>query len=344
MGERVVRTLHWNLRFADCTQFGNEPTVTYRFIPGCLALLLLCLLSTHTQAAEFRLANSNTLRGEIASANEEGLVVALQAGGFSRREPWINFSQETLRELSQDAAIRDFVEPFVEPTPEEIAAQRARRQITVRDVPTRLEQPQQTGLLAGFLSPIGIAILAALLGANLYAAYHIAREKQQSVPLVCTVSFLLPVLGPILFLAMPAQEPSDSSGYEVPGELSSAQGRKTTAVVAEKPSSGLSLAAAGKAGPAAAAAQPQVYNRGEHTFNRRFFETKFPGFFRVVANEAEKDLVLVMRCVKNEYVGRRITRITSNELHLQPLNSTTDVNIGFGEITSVIVRHKDAKA
>jgi hypothetical protein len=319
--------------------------VTYRFIPVCLGFLFLCLLGTTTDAAEFRLTDGNRLRGEIASANEEGLVVRLDVGGFSRREPWINFSQETLRELSQDPEISHFVEPFVEPTPEEIEAQRRKRQITVRDVPTRLERlPDPPGLLAGFLSPLGMLILLALLGANLYAAYDIALYKQQPVPLVLAVSFFLPLLGPILFLAMPARDETAIGSYEVPGEIAGAAARKTTAVVADKPSSGLSLAAASKAGPAAAVAQPQVYSRGEHTFNRRFFETKFPGFFRVVPNEAEKDLVLVMRCVKNEYVGRRVTRISSNELHLQLLNSTNEVSVPFNEVTSVIVRHKDAKA
>ena len=96
-------------------------------------------------------------------------------------------------------------------------------------------------------------------------------------------------------------------------------------------------------GGGAAHSQPQVYNRGDHTFNRRFFESKFPGFFRVVAGEAEKDLVLVFKCVKNEYIGKRISRISSNELHLQLLNSTTEVSIAFNDVTTVIVRHKDAK-
>lgn len=310
-----------------------------------ISLALACLLGLMTEAADFRLANGSTLRGEIASANEEGLVVRLDVGGFSRREPWINFSQETLRALSQDPDVRVFVEPFVEPTPEEIEAMRKRRQITVRDVPTRLDRPTESvGIIAGFFTPIGLLILIALLAANVYAAYDIALYKQLSVPLVCGVSFFLPVLGPILFLAMPAQQAASESPYEVPADMAGAKGRKTTALVADKPASGLSLAAADKTGPAAAAAQPQVYSRGEHTFNRRFFETKFPGFFRVVASEAEKDLVLVLRCVKNEYVGRRVTRISSNELHLQLLNSTTEVSVPFAEVTTVIVRHKDAKA
>jgi hypothetical protein len=307
------------------------------------SLLLAMLVAMGAAAGEYRLANGNTLRGEIASADDEGLVVRLDIGGFSRREPWINFSQETLRELSSDPKLKEFVEPFVEPSLEQIQQAREKRKIPVREVPTRLERPAEPpGFLAAFLSPIGLVLLVALLAANLYAAYEIALYRQQPVPVVCGVSFVLPVLGPIIFLALPTRGEVAAPVHEVPAEVAGAAGRKTTGMVAAKPS-GLSLASAEKTGPAAAALQPQVYNRGEHTFNRRFFETKFPGFFRVVPSEAEKDLVLVFKGAKNEYVGRRISRISSNELHLQLLNSSSEVSISFGELASVTVRHKDFK-
>lgn len=307
-----------------------------------MSLSLLCFA---TPADDFRLANGNTLQGELRNADEEGIVVQLDVGGFTRREPWINLSQETLRQLAQDPEIRDFAEPFIEPTPEELSARRERKEIVVRPVPTRFERPAELpGFFGGLMSPIGILLLVILAAANLYAAYEIALFRQQSTAIVCTVSFFLPVLGPIIFLSLPTQSASTEPGYEVPAEVSAgAAARKTTGVVTAK-SSGLSLAAADKAGPAAAHSQPQIYNRGEHTFNRRFFETKFPGFFRVVAGDAEKDLVLVFKCVKNEYVGKRISRISSNELHLQLLNTTTEMSIPFGDITSVTLRHKDAKA
>lgn len=309
-----------------------------------VCLLLPLLLSWGTVAGEFRLANGNTLQGELASADEEGLVVKLDVGGFSRREPWINLSQETLRELGADPGIRDFVEPFIEPTPEELAARREKKEILVREVPTRFEHPTNPpGLFAGLMSPLGLVLLLALVVANVYAAFEVALYRQQNTLVVCGVSFFLPVLGPIIFLALPTESTYTDQAYEVPTEAAGAGARKTTGMVAVKPG-GLSLASAEKSGPSAAHTQPQVYNRGEHTFNRRFFESRFPGFFRVVPSEVEKDLVLVFRCVKNEFVGKRISRISSNELHLQLLNSSTEVNVSFSDITSVILRHKDAKA
>jgi len=86
-----------------------------------------------------------------------------------------------------------------------------------------------------------------------------------------------------------------------------------------------------------------VFKRGEFSFNRRFFETKFAGFFRVVPSEAEKDLVLVFTAARGQFVGRRIMRITPNELYLQVFNNnaSADEMIPFVEIAEVQIRHKD---
>lgn len=105
--------------------------------------------------------------------------------------------------------------------------------------------------------------------------------------------------------------------------------------------SSLSLASAAKGG-GSGQTLPQIFTRGETTFNRRFFETKFPGFFRVVPGEAERDLVLDIKVVRGEYVAKRISRISSNEMHVQVLNGG-EVMVLFAEMTSVTLRHKDAK-
>jgi hypothetical protein len=86
-----------------------------------------------------------------------------------------------------------------------------------------------------------------------------------------------------------------------------------------------------------------VYNRSNTTFDRRFFETKFTGFFRVVPAENEKDLVLVVKAAKSEYIARRISRISMGEMHLQLQRGGTEVSVPFGEIMEVSVRNKDAK-
>jgi hypothetical protein len=306
------------------------------------------LMAVGAWGGEYRLANGNTLRGEIASADEDGLVVKLDVGGFSKREAWVNFSQETLRELAKEPKIANYVEPFIELTMEELHARETKKEIVIKEVPNRVEHLHpRPGMVAGFMTPIGLLMLAVLMLANLYAAYEIAVFRQRPVGVVCAVSLVLPGLGPLLFLGLPTGEAGAAGvegvaeGPQVAG--AGAAGRKTTSVVAPKPASGLSLAAMEKPAAASAHAQPQVYTRGENTFNRRFFETKFPGFFRVVPSEAERDLVIVIKTARNEYVGRRISRISMNELHLQLQSGNNEVNIPFGEISTVIIRHKDAK-
>ena len=92
-------------------------------------------------------------------------------------------------------------------------------------------------------------------------------------------------------------------------------------------------------------AESKIFNRGDYTFNRRFIETQFSGFFRIVATEADKDLVLVVRTPKQQYVGKRISRISANDMYLQLVQGggTQEVNVGFGEIAQITVRHKDEK-
>lgn len=338
-----------------------------RLYTTALAALLCCPFWEPVQADEFKLANGNIIRGEFASADEDGLVVKLDVGGFSRREPWINFSQETLKFLATNPQAAAFVEPFIELPPEELKAREKEREIVVKPVPGRLERlEEKPGLAAAFVTPLGLALLGALLLGNIYAAYEIARFRNQPAPLVCGISTLFPIVGPIIFLSLPPRveqavdatlsdaqfetahagtAPPPAPGQESQGSLTSRMKSKITSMFHGKPAGGLSLATAPKAESAAAPVQTQVFTRGEFTFNRRFFETKFPGFFRVVPSEAEKDLVIAIKAIRGEYVGRRISRISSNEMHiqLQTGGASQEVMIPFAEITQVQIRHKDAK-
>jgi hypothetical protein len=88
-----------------------------------------------------------------------------------------------------------------------------------------------------------------------------------------------------------------------------------------------------------------VYQRGQFTFNRRFFETKFSGFFGVVRRDADRDMVLIIQSSRGEYVGQRISRIAANDLHLQVQrgHASEEVMIPFVEVKEVRLRHRNAK-
>jgi len=308
--------------------------------------LLLSLFPAAVRAETFKLASGETLTGELlaASANDQGVQIKVAEGKYEK-VAWDKFSQEDLRKLSaQNKKLEPLIEPFIEVTQEE--------KIQKTDVnpkaPPRLERPPSQSLVGALMgSGPGLVILLLLYGANLYAAYEVSIFRAQSIPLVVGVSALVPVIGPIIFLSIPTKlRPADAeAAWDTPPQdvvPATDAGNPMQAEGAEHPSS-LKLAAAD---PAATAAIPQTqtFQRGQFTFNRRFFETKFPGFFSAVRRDAERDLVLVVKAARGEHIGQRITRIAANEIHLQVVkgHASEEVMIPFIEIQEVRLKHKDA--
>jgi hypothetical protein len=314
------------------------------------------LMARPVPAEEFLYTNGNVLKGSPVSFNEDGLVVKLDVGGYSDRVSWPRFTQETLKKIASNYPEgKEFVEPFILVPPEEKIKE---KKITVKPVP-RIERPSpDTPLAAAVTAPGVLVVFLVLLAANVYAAFTISVYRRRPAAVVCGISVLLPVLTPVLFLLMPTRgdepeeemmeaepeqlhvSPTQYSGVGAPGAPGqhAAEGGTGT----PKAGAGLSISK----GEESAAAKPQaekVFRRGDYTFNRRFFETQFPGFFRVVPSEAEKDLVLVFKTVKGVYVAKRVSRISSTEIHLQPQSGTGDISVPFGEIQEVKVRHKDSK-
>jgi hypothetical protein len=199
-----------------------------------------------------------------------------------------------------------------------------------------------------FASGVGVLMLLLIYGANIFAAYEVALFRAQPLALVCGVAAVLPLLGPIIFLAMPtrmtrryATEEADAgpepepTTYAVP----TAQPAEGTAESA----GGLRLAQSQPQAGADATAPAQVFARGQYTFNRRFFETKFPGFFSMIRREAERDLVLVFKTSRGEFTVQRITRIASSDLHAEVSRGggAEEMMISFPEIQEVQLKHKN---
>lgn len=317
------------------------------------ALLLGGLAAESVRAAEFKLMDGTTITGEVSTFNEDGVVFRLRTGGFSERYPWSKFNQDSLKELAQDPKAKDLAEPFIEIPPDE----RLRPQpkpVVLKDV-TKVELPAgRTSFFSSFTAPMGLLILGVLYAANLFAAYEIARFRNRPVAVVCGLAALLPGIGPLIFLASPTLEeyveeaaaeppPVEETGPAVAaaGSQAGTTSRALGKVGVPPPMSGTGLkVAAVKA--AEARAESKSYKRGEYTFNRRFIETQFSGFFRIVPSEAEKDMVLVVKTPKQEYIARRISRISASEMHIQPVQAAAkEVSIGFGEIAEIQIRHKD---
>lgn len=313
-----------------------------------LLLAALSLVATGAGAAEFKLTDGTSVKGEPVSFNETGMVLKVDDGSFSPRVPWFKLAPEVLKEFLQNPKAKPFVEPLIEvPVEEKQKAKRA--EIVIKPVP-RLERPAGISFGTVLKTPAGFIIALILFAANIFAAYEIAVFRNRSATLVCGVSAVAPVLGQLVFLAMPSvprPEHLPAPIEEAPAEDPAHPPAPTPGIPdpgAHSPS-GLTMAPSADDGEGGDLNFRQEYKRGEFSFNRRFFESKFPGFFRLVPSDAEKNLVLAVKAVRGEYVGRRIARITPNEMHLQLQagDVSSEVMIPFVEILEVIVRHKDAQ-
>lgn len=299
-----------------------------------LGLLAWVTLGAVTGWAEvYPMADGTRMEGSPVSANERGIVLRLPDGTFSDRIPWERFSQEALREFAKNPKFRRFAEVYVF---EEEQTTRAARPAVPKPQPVegKLSRPEQPAIWAGLLgSPVGWLILLALYAANLYAAYEIAIYRARPVALVCGLAAVIPVIPQAVFLALPTQIPREEEG--VATEAAAAGG---AAGAAPAIGAGLHLARDTEGPATAKPVEPTVFKRGEYAFNRRFFETKFSGFFGMVRRD--KSSVLIIKTGRHQYVVNRITRITTNDMHVEVQRGAAveEIPLSFSDIQEVELR------
>ena len=300
-----------------------------------LLSLGLCGWFSIARADTFGLTDGSAVSGDIVMFNDGGVTLRTLTDSYTN-VVWPKFSQDALKQLAQNPKARAFVEPFIETPPKP-----KKDQIQVHDV-SRLELPPQESLFAALLSSsVGFVVLLLIYAANIYAGYEIAIVRARPIGLVMGVAAVLPILGPIIFVSMPMRKEAPPEETQPQAEAPSFAVPGAAAPVAE------SVAAAGvHAAPASKAAHPeaQVFQRGQYMFNRRFFETKFSGFFSVIRRPAEKDLVLVIKTARAQLIAQRITRIAANEAHFEVVQGgrQQEVMVPFADIQEIQLKHKDA--
>jgi len=306
-----------------------------------MGLCLCGLLTGRGHAETFELIDGQKLTGDIVSYNESGLQLNLGDGKYERTA-WAKFSQADLKKLKQTAKIAPFVEPFIE-IPQ---AERAKKTEVPLKAVERLEHPAQGSLFGALVgSSVGLVSLILIYLANLYAAYEISVVRAYPLALVCGIAAVAPLIGPVVFLCLPTRIASaaewkpDQAHAHAPVQGETAPG----AAAATESGSVYPPPEAAKA-EAPALPQTQVFQRGQFTFNRRFFETKFAGFFGLVRREPERDMVLSFKTARGEFVANRITRITANDLHVEIRKgaATQEVAVTFLEIQEIQLKHKNA--
>ena len=295
------------------------------------------LVAVH--ADTFALADGSSLTGDVVTFSDTGLTLRLPNDVYTN-VLWTKFSQDALKQLSANPKIMPLVEPFIE-IPESARPQKA--EIKINEV-SRLALPANQSLIGAlFSSSVGLVVMLLIYAANIYAGYEVAFFRSRPKALVMGVSAVLPILGPIIFLSMPSvAEPAPTVEETAVAEAEPHR----FAMPGAPPPDEIHIVSASWAPPGtkSAAPEPQVFQRGQFTFNRRFFETKFPGFFSVVRRDADKDMVLIVKTMRGEFDVQRIVRIGQDDVHFQIglADASYEEMVPFVEIQEIQLKPKDA--
>jgi hypothetical protein len=343
-----------------------QQSVVRRFLT--ILCLLLCGAVLSLRAAEqFHLVTGEVLEGDMiaASANDQGVKIKVGEGEY-KNVPWGNLSQEDLRKLRSNPKLEPFVAPFIEETPEE----RVKKTEVPIKQPPRLARPAAKSFFgAMFSSPLGIFLMLLLYAATIYAGFEVALFRAQPVPLVVGLS-AIPFLGffaPIVFISMPTRMQAAAPTWETAAPPEGGEAAHPAPGVTPAGTHPGAPTPTGRTGEAlnpmqgevehpttlklhhdepakAELPKPVVFQRGQYTFNRRFIETKFAGFFGMARKESDKDMVLLVKATRGEHAGERITRIAATEMFLQVRRgeATEEVMVPFTEIKEIVLKHKDA--
>ena len=300
---------------------------------------------------EISLTNGDILKGNVADVDQNGIVVRVDVGGFSRRANWMQLTQQSLKKIKRLGQVdperykgaAEFANPFIEP--DESKMERNLLPGPVKGLaepmlPSRVEVPSK---LAAFGSVGGLGLLVAIALGSMMAGLGVAAFRESNALLAAGVSLFLPIVGPILFLVKPKVEYEDEYDDEDEYEDAEAPEGATMgdtgggAVVGMVPEA--KKVSFAQAGPKKSGLKPQAWTRGDTRFDRSFFQNNFPNYFKVVLGAAEREFALAVKTGKREYVGQRIKRISGTDLHMELLNGK-EQKISFSEMGAVDLRAK----
>jgi hypothetical protein len=306
----------------------------------------LCGWLAAANAETYEMTDGTSVTGDIISFNDDGVIIHTPDDKYTDRLPWTQFSQDGLKTLAQNHKIAPYAEPFIEAP----APTRSQMAVSIHDV-ERLDLPPQGSVIGGlFTSSIGIILLLLIYAANVYAGVEVAVFRSRPVGLVAGVAAVLPILGPIVFLSMPTVMPPGATEED----METKTGAPPEAIAPpQAPTAGAEQPAGAEPSlhitatawqPAAAIPETQVFKRGQFTFNRRFFETKFSNFFGMSRHGVDKDMILTVKTSRAQQVVERITRISSNEAYFEVSDGAArqEVMVSFADILEMELKHKNA--
>jgi hypothetical protein len=329
---------------------------------ACRLIVGLWFCGLFAAAADsFQLTDGTTISGDVISYTGKGLILRQADDSYTDRMPWLKFSQDSLKQLAQNPKVAPYVEPFIDPPPP-VATQK--KDINVSE-PTRLAYlPSQSLFGALFGSPVLLLGFLLIYAANIFAAYEVAVFRKKPFAAVMGASAVLPVLGPVIFLSMappPVIEEAPPEGaaaapqpephhFTVPQVSPADEPASTpapsawsTPASASAPKEEIHIIAGGFSGePPPAESSVETFQRGQFTFNRRFFETKFAGFMGIVRPEADRRKVMTVKIPATLLTVERIARLGANEIYFEVLQGgqRQEMMVPFADIQQIQLKHK----
>jgi hypothetical protein len=296
--------------------------------------LLGWVMALGLSGADYRLIDGTSMSGEIISADKDAFVLRLEGGGYSARTDWGKLTDESLLAMSKHPKAGKFVEPYVTlPTAEEVRRERPAIKIVE---PQRVTNPGgPKGALNAVLTPGGLFFLGLMYLANIFFGFEVARYRWRSPVLVCGASAVLPIIGPLIFLAMPKWLPPEE--VNATAEAMQAQ---TLTVADSGPSlvQQMGLRTGGGEGKGRPSEElPRTFRKGEFTFNRRFFETQFEHFLPSASPEAAAGVVMDVTTPAGHLVANKINRMNATEVILQVVGGE-ESHLEYGSILEITLR------
>lgn len=295
--------------------------------------LWLCGLLAVVRAGTFSLADGTSITGDIIKSTDSSMTLRLPDNTYTN-VMWGKLSQDAFRQLAENPKIRPFVEPFIE-IPE--SERPHKPEVKVNEV-TRLELPSPQSFFSALASSsVGLFALLLIYASNVYSGFEIAVFRNRPKGLVMGAAAVLPVIGPIIFLALPTYaEPAPAAEIQVVVEPA------TFAMPGQPASAPEEVQIVAEASPKSPAGQ--VFKRGQFTFNRRFIETKFAGFFSEPRSGADANSDLVVRTTAGEFGVERITRIDTADMNVEIAagGARQEFTVPFADIQEIQLKPKTA--
>lgn len=325
-----------------------------RKILGALLALWICGFMAAIGAEQYLMADGTTISGEIVTVDANGVMIKTGPDAYTDKLPWLKFSQDGLKKLADNPKAKPFAEPFIEPSQES-----AKKEIKINDVP-RLPNPPAENLFAAlFTSSVGIVLIFLIYAANIFAGYEIAVFRVRPIGMGIGLAAVVPVLGPVILLLMPtqpqaapveeipvaAEPPPEPHRFTVPGVAAPVAEPEPVAAPPPPPQEHIEIVASGFSGappPKPANEQTEIFQRGQFMFNRRFFETKFAGFFGIARAEADRGKVLLVKTPGSLLTVERISRIGANDVHLEVVQGgdRQEIMVPFADIQQIQLKQR----